>query len=284
MIASHGDNLTLKQISQYLGQKIEDTKVHYLDLFSFQGYLSIGIASVERPSGANYLMKTTQSLIDNMSDEDEKTPIIVIFLADIEESPKSRTKKEIARMFAERINKGLLIVIEATSDFYPALENVKPKYGDTDSRRTWRSKENVDATFVMCFCKDISEYYIHLEDDVISAPSFVPKLQAFINGQPIATWLLLDVTVQGSKAKVYHSRDLSNIASYFYLMYDEMPIDWLMDYWREIKSQDRRVEKLTPPVSLFQHIGDISCLKKRDYRVENKGNHFLINSNRSLKE
>ena len=99
---------------------------------------------------------------------------------------------------------------------------------------------------------------------MISAPSFVPKLQAFINGQPKATWLLLDVTtVQGSKAKVYHSRDLSNIASYFYLMCDEMPIDWLMDYWREIKSQDRRVEKLTPPASLFQHIGDISSLEEK---------------------
>ena len=33
-------------------------------------------------------------------------------------------------------------------------------------------------------------------------------------------------------------------------------------YWREIKSQDRRVEKLTPPASLFQHIGDISSLKE----------------------
>lgn len=225
-------------------------------------YLSIGIASVERPSGANYLMKTTQSLIENMSEEDRNNASIVIFLADIEESPKSRAKKEISRMFDMPIKKGLLMVIEATSDFYPTLENIKPKYGDTDSRRRWRSKENVDATFVMCFCKDISEYYIHLEDDVISAPSFVPKLQAFINGQPKATWLLLDVTVQGSKAKVYHSRDLSNIASYFYLMYDEMPIDWLMGHWRNIKSQDRRGEK-PPPASLFQHIGDISSLKEK---------------------
>ena len=100
--------------------------MHYLDLFSFPGYLSIGIASVERPSGANYSLKTTQSLIDNMSEEDEKNSIIVIFLADIEESPKSRTKKEIARMFDKHINKGLLIVIETTSEFYPTLENVKP--------------------------------------------------------------------------------------------------------------------------------------------------------------
>ena len=127
----------------------------------------------------------------------------------------------------------------------------------------------------MCFCKDISEYYIHLEDDVISSPSFVPKLQAFINGQPKATWLLLDVTVQGSIAKVYHSRDLSNIASYFYLMYDEMPIDWLIDYWRKIKSQDRRVGKLTPPASLFKHIGDISSLEEKGLSGKEQRELFL---------
>ena len=41
------------------------------------------------------MLKTIQSLIDNMSEEDEKNATTVIFLADIEESPKSRTKKEI---------------------------------------------------------------------------------------------------------------------------------------------------------------------------------------------
>ena len=144
--------------------------------FLFQGYLSIGIASVERPSRTNYFLKTTQSLIDNKGEEDKNCAFVVIFLADIEESPKSRTKKETLRMFEKYINRGLLIVIEAISDLYPALENIKLKYGKTDSGRTWRSKENVDAAFVMCFCKDISEYYIHLEDDVISSPTFLPKL------------------------------------------------------------------------------------------------------------
>lgn len=45
-------------------------------------------------------------------------------------------------------------------------------------------------------------------------------------------------------------------------MYDEMPIDWLMGHWRNIKSQDRRGEK-PPPASLFQHIGDIVSLKEK---------------------
>ena len=82
------------------------------------------------------MLKTTQILIrDSMSEEDENNAFIVIFLADIEESPKSRTKKEIPRMFDKHINKGLLIVIETILDFYPALENIKPKYGDTDRKK-----------------------------------------------------------------------------------------------------------------------------------------------------
>lgn len=225
-------------------------------------YLSIGIASVERPSGANYLVQTTQSLIDNMNDEDKRNTLIVIFLADIDEPPKSRAITEISNIFDKYINQGLLTVIEAPLEFYPPLTNIKRKYGDSDSRRKWRSKENVDASFVMCFCKDLSDYYIHLEDDVISSPSFVPKLQDFISGQNKKGWLILDVTVQGSKAKVYHNQDLANIASYFYLMYDEMPIDWLMGHWRDIKSENRKDEILTPPASLFQHIGDTSSLKE----------------------
>lgn len=197
-----------------------------------------------------------------MSDEDKRNTLIVIFLADIDEPPKSRAITEISNIFDKYINQGLLTVIEAPLEFYPPLTNIKRKYGDSDSRRKWRSKENVDASFVMCFCKDLSDYYIHLEDDVISSPSFVPKLQDFISGQNKKGWLILDVTVQGSKAKVYHNQDLANIASYFYLMYDEMPIDWLMGHWRDIKSENRKDEILTPPASLFQHIGDTSSLKE----------------------
>ena len=226
------------------------------------GFLSIGIASVARPSGANYLLQTIQSLIDNTNDVDKKDISIVVFLADINESPKSTAKAELTQTFRKYIDEGLLTVIEAYPEFYPPLNNIKEKYGDSDSRRTWRSKENVDATFVMCYCKDLSQYYIHLEDDVISSPSFFPKLQGFIKTQSVKPWLLLDLTIQGSKAKAYQSNDLANIASYFYLMFDEMPIDWLMDYWRKIKDENQGSLRL-PPASLFQHIGDQSSLKEK---------------------
>ena len=77
---------------------------HLILFFFFLGYLSIGIASVGRPSGGNYLLKTTQSLIENMSEEDKNNAFIVIFLVDFQESPKSTTKMEISRMLNKHMN------------------------------------------------------------------------------------------------------------------------------------------------------------------------------------
>lgn len=147
------------------------------------------------------MLQTIQSLIDNTNDVDKKDISIVVFLADSNESPKSTAKAELTQNFRKYIDEGLLTVIEAYPEFYPPLNNIKEKYGDSDSRRKWRSKENLDATFVMCYCKDLSQYYIHLEDDVISSPSFFPKLQGFIKTQSVKPWLMLDLTIQGSKQK-----------------------------------------------------------------------------------
>ena len=232
--------------------------------------MSIGIASVARPSGTSYLLQTVERLIDSMSDMDKKDTYIVIFLADLYETPKSTAKAGISRTFGKYIEQGLLIVIEAYPEYYPPLTNIKEKLGDSDGRRTWRSKQNVDISFVMCYCKDLSQYYIHLEDDVISAPSFFPKLRDFIAAQPDNLWPMLDAAKKGCIARVCHSQDLENIASYFYLMYDEMPIDWLMIQWRGVKDQEPNNRQFRlPPASLFQHIGDVSSFKEN--RNPNQG-------------
>ena len=195
-----------------------------------------------------------------MSDMDKKDTYIVIFLADLHDPPKSTAKAGISITFGKYIEQGLLIVIEAYPKYYPPLTNIKKKFGDSDSRRSWRSKENVDVAYVMCYCRDLSQYYIHLEDDVISSPSFLPKLQDYLKSQSNTPWAMLDLTIRGSKAKGFHSQDVENIASYLYRKYDELPVDLLMIIWRKIKDQK---QGRTLPVSLFQHIGEQSSLKEK---------------------
>ena len=79
----------------------------------------------------------------------------------------------------------------------------------------------------------------------------------------------------GHTAKVYHSNDLENIATYFYLMYDEMPVDWLIQYWRRIKYENKYYkDSVLPPASFFQHIGDNSSFIENKNSFKSKETFF----------
>ena len=232
-----------------------------------KGFLSIGISSITRPSGQIYLKKTIKLLIDSLSEEDRREVFLVIFLADFDESLKSATLNELSILFKKYADQGLLQVIFAPREFYPPLSDLKTKFGDSQQRIFWRLKLVVDFAFLMCYCKDLSKYYLHLEDDLIPAPSFYLKLRDFITSQK-NPWPILDAAFMGHTAKVYHSSDLENIATYFYLMYDEMPGDWLIALWRKIKYDGQYYKEFVlPPASFFQHIGDSSSF------IENKNSH-----------
>ena len=237
------------------------------------GYLTIGISSITRPSGQSYLVRTIQLLIDNLSDKDRKEVFMIIFLADFNEKLKNATLTKLLNIFKTSIVQGLLHVIIAPREYYPPLSNLKTKFGDSQRRIFWRSKLVVDVSFLMCYCKDLSLYYLHLEDDLIPAPSFYPKLQDFITSQK-SPWPILDAASMGHTAKVYHSNDLENIATYFYLMYEEMPVDWLIEHWRQIKYENYYKGFVLPPASFFQHIGDNSSFIENKNSFKSKETFF----------
>ena len=94
------------------------------------GFLTIGISSIARPSGDNYLIRTIQGLINHTSDEDRREIFVVIFLADFNETAKSATLVELSNGFRKYINQGFIRVIVAPNEFYPSLSNMKTKFGD----------------------------------------------------------------------------------------------------------------------------------------------------------
>ena len=209
-------------------------------------------------------------MINHTSDEERREIFVVIFLADFNETAKSTSLMELSNHFRKYIYQGFIRVILAPNEFYPTLSNVKKKFGDKPQRIFWRSKQNVDFAFLMCYCHGLSQYYLHLEDDVLPAPSFYPKLRDFISSVK-TPWPILDASFMGHIAKLYHANDLENLATYFYIMHDEMPVDWLIMFWRRIK-YDRPYDQefIFPPASLFQHIGSHSSFagnKGRDTKA-----------------
>lgn len=195
---------------------------------------------------------------------------LVIFLADFEEAKKTTLLSRLSYEFQKYVDQGFLHVIFAPQNYYPPLTNMKTKFGDSQKRIFWRSKLVVDFSFIMCYCRYLSKYYLHLEDDVIPTPSLYPKLLDFIASQK-KPWPMLDASYMGHVAKVYRNVDLENIATFFFLLYDEMPIDWLIVRWRQIKYHDSFI---LPPASLFQHIGNSSSFVENKFSYKSKEKYF----------
>ena len=222
------------------------------------------MSSVSRPDGKNYLLRTIQSLLENMNDVDRKQTFIVVFLADFNETMKTAVATNLLELFHKEIEEDILHVIETSPQYYPKLTNLKLKFGDSQNRTRWRSKQNIDFAFLMCYCKNLATYHLHIEDDVTASPSVFQKLRDFISSQ-VKDWPILDVSAMGHVAKVYKSKDLENIASYFFLMYDEKPVDLLVGHWRTIKNPENpRV--ILPEGSFFQHRGNRSSLREKKWK------------------
>ena len=184
---------------------------------------------------------------------------IVVLLADLNEEARRTQEKVLSEERENFTSNEILHIIEAPSKFYPPLDNLKRKWGDSPERVKWRSKQNIDYAFLMCYCRGRSSYYLHLEDDIKVAPSFYPKLRDFINSQK-QPWKSLDASMQGHVGKVYHAEDLGSAASLFYILYDEMPVDWLMMNWRAMTSETRDARFIFHTAGLFEHLGVHSSL------------------------
>jgi hypothetical protein len=119
----------------------------------------------------------------------------------------------------------------------------------------------------MCYCSYVSQYYLHLEDDVIASPQFLSKIADFINSQK-SEWISLNVALLGYIGKLYPVRELQNLASYLRLFFDEMPVDWLEPRWKKYRGQDPRETKCRA-ASLFQHIGLVSSFRPKESQRPN---------------
>ncbi|KAL7078399.1 hypothetical protein ACQ4LE_002181 [Meloidogyne hapla] len=129
--------------------------------------------------GQNYLINTTQNLLNNIAEEELHLIQIIILISENPWDVKMKEKKEnitklINKNFKKEINKGILEVISPPIEFFPPnLEKTKPTLGDPPLRMIWRTKQNLDYAFAMLHVlnsKPNTKYYVQLEDDIITVP------------------------------------------------------------------------------------------------------------------
>jgi alpha-1,3-mannosylglycoprotein beta-1,4-N-acetylglucosaminyltransferase C len=232
----------------------------------FAGVLTIGVPTVQRVNGAEYLLITLQSLIESTSWQEKSDVVVVVFLADSDAAARANISATIEERFLEYIEIGFLQIIEAEADFYPRFDRLPRNFGDNEERVAWRSKQAVDYAFLFLYAQNLSTYYLQLEDDVISSERFIQGIQTYIKEQT-RRWVVLEFSELGFIGKLLHSEDLVKLARFVMTFYDQQPVDWLLRHFRYAMAQS--YIKLRRP-TFFQHIGVNSSLsqKKENFFID----------------
>ncbi|XP_056278334.1 alpha-1,3-mannosyl-glycoprotein 4-beta-N-acetylglucosaminyltransferase C isoform X1 [Pseudoliparis swirei] len=233
-----------------------------------QRFLSIGMSSVRRRRGS-YLLPTLSSLFLQSSSEERSSMVVVVLLADFDVSWRIRTARDIQTAFAVELDQGQLVVLHVPQDQYPSVTGLKRNYNDAPERVSFRSKQNLDYSFLIHYSAGLGRYYLQLEDDVSAAKNFLSVIRRRVAEQEEkkTTWAMLEFSVLGYIGKLYKSAHLPLLARFLFLFYQEMPCDWLMARFRELLTQK---EPIVFKPSLFQHMGTYSSFQGTHNRLKDK--------------
>jgi len=240
--------------------------------------VAFGIPSIARER-QSYLLGTLQSLLHGLSEEDKADVVLVVFIGD---PPTVAAKRvdEVKAKFPIAIEEGILEIIVPHPDFYPDMSNLPLSFNDPPERVRWRTKQNLDYSYLMMYAYSKARFYCQLEDDIVATMSYASTIHTFALQQEANEWFMLEFSSLGFIGKLFKSSDVLKMVSFFLTFYKEKPVDWLLDHilWVKVcnpekdakhcNAQKQRLKIRFKP-SLFQHIGKLSSLKgKRQSLVD----------------
>lgn len=229
-------------------------------------HLAIGVPTVSRPQ-ESYLVNTLHNLFSKSTKEEMEDVAIIVFLADLgADAQKQQVKEQILKAFPNEVVNGDLLVVEAPADFYPPLVNLKRNFNDDPSRVYWRAKQCIDFSFIFSFAHNISRYYLHLEDDVITTNGYITSIKNSAENLK-DEFMEMEFSVLGFIAKLFRSADLLDMAAFHFFYHEEMPVDFLQPLYLKLASPKYPIAVPHYP-SLFQHKGKSSSLKGKKQTMQ----------------
>lgn len=227
---------------------------------SNRGFLTVGIPTIRRPNTEQlYLLVTLGSLLGNIPANEYENVTVVVMVCDDNDTYNIEVTNRIYDKFPKQCQDGFIHVIRTYKNVYPNFKTVKRTFKDSQPRLEWRAKQNWDFGSLMLYSRNISEYYIQLEDDVIAARNFLEDVRLTISKTDEA-WFLLEFSRLGFIGKMFHSYDLTFAAKFLIDNFQEAPCDLLLGPMRLLYGQEKPIHIKN---SLFQHIGRFSSLKNK---------------------
>ncbi|XP_065205041.1 alpha-1,3-mannosyl-glycoprotein 4-beta-N-acetylglucosaminyltransferase B-like [Planococcus citri] len=244
----------------------------------------LGIPTVRR-SAQSYLLSTLNDLIYKMSVNERNDTLIVVLIAETDETYVTQVANEILSQFKEEIESGLIDIISPPSSFYPDFDKLPTTLSDPMERVRWRSKQSLDFAFLMMYAYRKGMFYVQLEDDILAKKNYlsIMKEVAFSKIATKQPWFVLDFCQLGFIGKMFRCVDLPWVIQFFLMFFNDKPVDWLLDGLiqtkvcslekdnKDCKRQKERLWVHNKP-SLFQHIGTTSSLKGKVQKLKDK--HF----------
>ncbi|XP_051820557.1 alpha-1,3-mannosyl-glycoprotein 4-beta-N-acetylglucosaminyltransferase-like protein MGAT4D [Antechinus flavipes] len=229
----------------------------------------MGIPTIKREK-ESYLIRTLNSLFFQMSTLDEEDCLVIIFVAEVDETYINDLAKIIKARFPKQVDSGVLEMISPPAFYYPSFSNIKLTFGDSEKRVRWRTKQNLDYSFLMLYAQEKGKFYLQLEDDIIAKPKYFMEMKDFALGQT-SDWIVLEFSKLGFIGKLFKTKDLPLIVQFLIMFHKDKPVDWLLDHLFYVKicnpekdnlhcEKQKQMLRIQYKPSLFQHVGMYSSL------------------------
>uniref|UniRef100_A0A4W5J7W0 Alpha-1,3-mannosyl-glycoprotein 4-beta-N-acetylglucosaminyltransferase A n=1 Tax=Hucho hucho TaxID=62062 RepID=A0A4W5J7W0_9TELE len=240
----------------------------------------MGIPTVKRKV-KSYLAETLHSLIDKLSPEEKLDCVIIVFVGEMDTVYVQSVVTGLEKEFSTEFSSGLLELISPPASYYPDLKDLKETFGDSRERVRWRTKQNLDYSFLMMYAVSKGVYYVQLEDDIVAKPNYFATMKNFALQLSSEDWMILEFSQLGFIGKMFQAPDLNLIVEFIFMFYKEKPIDWLLDHilWvkvcnpeKDAKHCERQKSSLRVRFrpSLFQHVGLHSSLAGKIQKLTDK--------------
>uniref|UniRef100_A0A8B9HEW3 Zgc:154054 n=1 Tax=Astyanax mexicanus TaxID=7994 RepID=A0A8B9HEW3_ASTMX len=242
--------------------------------------LVFAIPTVRREK-QSYLVNTVSSLLFDLTPEQKLDIVIIIFVAETDDAFVSSVSESIKKNFPEDVSSGLVEVISPSPYYYPNFTNLKETFGDSKERVKWRTKQNLDYSFLMLYAQQKGIYYVQLEDDIVAKSGYHETINKYVQEVVTEHWLYLEFSQLGFIGKLFRAADLPKIVEFILMFHKDKPIDWLLDHILWVKvcnpekdskhcSLEKAKMKRTFKPSMFQHVGVHSSLPGKIQNLKDK--------------
>ncbi|MEE6461484.1 hypothetical protein FKM82_001299 [Ascaphus truei] len=165
-------------------------------------YLVMAIPTVKRDK-QSYLMDTLNSIFSELSAKEKEECVVIVFIAEVIAEYVYAVANSLKESFPKEIQSGVLEVISPPASYYPDLTQIKETFGDSKERVRWRTKQNLDYSFLMLYAQPKGVYYLQLEDDVIAKPEYFQSLKNFATQQMSDDWMILEFSQLGFIGRLF---------------------------------------------------------------------------------